>query len=359
MLKLDAQNLLTSKRFALAFALVALLIFAWVGVGMSTAGSPFALVPGGATLLHAQGFRHAPGTEVAFEAWLDLTNNEGKIVEATPDGSPRQVQVVTGATNTLYLADAHHVVIRRNFNSASPFATQIRDRLLRYRVGAERGFAQVVGTSLVNGRQADRIQLSLDGSSIVADVDHATGLVLREEFAGPDRSQQTIETTYSLIEYVQRSAISDQVFQIDVPADVEREEYSEGDAQAKDGSLSYRVYAAPASTGQLVAAFRRFSTAHGHAPSDAFYLIYRAPDGESQVISGSRPDLTAVQVPVRGALPTGNLEKIELAGKLWDVEATPGQFRGSADLGDAFVTIFAPDRSRFERIAGALTTYNK
>lgn len=329
------------------------ILFGSVAVG--NASSLFGLVPGNTTVLHIQAIRRGPGADASLEAWLDLANYEGKIVEIALDGTVRRVKLVANNAYVLYLPQTRHAVIRRGFPSTSPFATSIRDELLSPRIAAERGVAQLVGTGMIGNRSTDRIQFSLDGIPVIADVDKQTGLMLRvENTASGHFPQQVIEITYPVVEYIRHLDVPQAVFQIDLPSDIEREEYTEGMPQTLGSRLSYAIYMAPASEGKPITAFRRFSTLRGQVSSDAFYLIYRTAVGELQVISSLPPDPATRQVPGRGPIPTGQTKTIKIGNIVWEAEATPGQFRAAANLGDAYVTIFTPNQEIFERVAASL-----
>lgn len=185
----------------LAIAAVPLLLT----VGTDLAKSESATKPGNPAVLHVQGQRTGAGTDGSLEAWIDLTNNEGKIVETAPDGTLRQVEVVVGDSHTTYLADHRYVIIRRGFDATSPQAASIRNRLLGARDAVERGGAQRIGTGQVAGRPTERAQFSIDGIPTVVDVDQATGLMLRTAAALPGGSAEVTETTYNVIEYLDRS----------------------------------------------------------------------------------------------------------------------------------------------------------
>ncbi|MER3448134.1 MAG: hypothetical protein C4294_20215 [Nitrospiraceae bacterium] len=335
---------------------VALIVIIMVGVGISNANTLFGLASGNTTVLHLQSTQRGGGADVSIEAWLDLANNEGKIVETASNGTLRRVELVANDTYIQYLAEANHAVIRRGLNPTSPFATVIRNQLFAPRIAAERGQAQVLGTGNIAGRVTDRLQLNFDDNPVIVDLDKTTGLTLRTEIKRPGLAPQTIETSYNLIEYVRRSDVPPKVFQLDLPANITREEYTEGLLQSGlTSGLGYAVYAAPSSEGAPIASFRRFSTARGQASSDNVYMIYRGLDGEIQVISGLPPDLTAIQASGRSPILAGNREKLELGGNVWELEReNSGQVNARATLSDTYVTIHTPNRVVLERVAAGL-----
>lgn len=173
------QSLVRSPRFLALLAITAVLLLLTVGVGVATSDS--ATKPGNPTVLHVQGQSTGAGTDGTIEAWIDLTNNEGKVVETAPDGTLSHVEVVIGDNHTTYLADHRYVVIRRGFDATSPQAASIRNRLLGVGDAIERGGVQRIGTGQVAGRPTERAKFSIEGTPIVVDVDQATGLMLRAE----------------------------------------------------------------------------------------------------------------------------------------------------------------------------------
>ncbi len=345
-------------RFLALLAIAAVLLLLTVGAGLATSDS--ATKPGNPAVLHVQGQSTGAGTDGSVEAWIDLTNNEGKIVETAPDGTLRRVEVVVGDSHTTYLADHRHMIIRRGFDATSPQAASIRNRLLGARDAVERGGAQRIGTGQVAGRPTERAQFSIDGTPIVVDVDQATGLMLRTEAPLPGGSAEVTETTYNVIEYIDRSTLPQTLFQVDLPPDIGREEYTEGDPQSVSAELPYAVYAAPSSEGGPIAAYRYFSTSaqspteNAKSSTDRFYLIYQGPEGEFGVISSLPPSQSGT-----GKSITGHTEKRQLAGKVWEVEDHPSLFLASTELNGSYVTVYAPNQTVFERIAGSLQRVNR
>ena len=281
---------------------------------LTEAGPAVAAGPGEATVLHLRGTRNDTAARangpITLEAWLDEATNEGKIVETAPDGTVRRVASFSGDTYVLYLGDAQHAVIRRGFGPDSPFATGIRDEVRRYQSSVEPG-------------------------------------------------------AYTTVERVSRAGLPADVFRVELPPGSMREEYTEGQPGNAGGGaaslagLPYAVYAAPTSFGTPVAAFRRASTAPAGGPrSDSYYLIYRTAVGEVQVLSGLPPDAPAGDVkPGQGKkdLMVGNRpEIVQVAGVSWEVASSPRGVQGRANLGDAYVTIYAPDQAVFERVAASL-----
>lgn len=111
------------------------------------------------------------------------------------------------------------------------------------------------------------------------------------------------------------------------------------------------MYAAHTSAGVPVAAFHYASTPRGLPPITAYLLIYELVDGEVQVISGSKPDRRTAEgkPPPRSLLP----RTLQFAGVVWEVDSSHQPCRAGADLGDAYVTISAPNQAVFERIAAS------
>lgn len=343
-----------------------------VSAALFNAGSPaaglgsntFGARPGGASVLHLQASRTGLGASDRLEAWLDLTTGEGKIIETGPDGTVRRVVAVANGTYTLHLADRRHVIVRRGFGPTSPHAGRIRNELFGPRMAVEQGRARVVGAGRIGDRTTDRVQFSLEDGTRVIDVDQETGLVLREEMVPSGSPVQIRETAYTTLEYVDRSSLSANAFEVSLPADGGREEYTESDPgntpPSSDG-LIYTVYAAPASVGASTQAFRRFSTVPGGElpPSDSYYVMYRTADGEVSVRSSS-PDPATRQGTGGKSAPVRRPQTLDVAGVTWEIEPPPpGQFQASANLGDAYVTIFAPNRAIFERVAAGLRRLNQ
>ena len=163
------------------------------------------------------------------------------------------------------------------------------------------------------------------------------------------------------MERVSRSSLPADVLQLNLPPGTSREEYTEdpvGHADPGTTGLPYAVYAAPASAGAPVAVFRRTSTAPNGLSSDVYYLIYRTPDGEVQVLSGLRPDTPAGQGK-KDPMDGNRSPMIQIAGISWEVATSSREVQGKADLGDAFVTIYAPNQATFERIAASLVRYDR
>ncbi len=347
------QSRAHSPRFLALLAIAAVLLLLTVGVGLATSDS--ATRPDNPAVLHVQGQSTGAGTDGTIEAWINLTNNEGKIVKTAPDGTLSHVEAVVGDTHTSYLADHRYVVIRRGFDATSPQAASIRNRLLGVGDAIERGGVQRIGTGQVAGRPTERAKFSIEGTPIVVDVDQATGLMLRAEAPLPGGSTEVTETTYNVIEYLDRSTLPQTLFQVDLPPDIGREEYTEGDPQAVSAELPYAVYAAPSSEGKPSAAFRYFSisaqspTGSAKSPTDRVYLIYQEPEGESGVISSLPPSQSATGKPI-----ISHTEKRQLAGRVWEVEDHPTTFLASAELNGSYVTVYAPNQAAFERIAGSL-----
>ncbi len=225
-------------------------------------------------VLHIKGTKQGPQVHEMIEAWLDLATHEGMILQSSADGQLRRALLVAGDTYTQYLADANHVLVRQGFSNSSPFATRVRDELLTYRVAADHGTAERIGSGFVQGRVTDRIRRTLGASEsngfpiVVADVDRETGLVLREEAIMDEGGPPVVtETTYSVIELIDRSALPMDILQLRVPADASREEYVEDGPSAAPSRPAYAVYAVPASEGSPVAQFRRTSTTPGAGPN--------------------------------------------------------------------------------------------
>lgn len=321
----------------------------------AVAGRPVA-----SAVVHIQATRSEPGAgaraNTVLEAWLDEATNEGKVVEAAPDGTVRRVESFADGTYTLYLADARHAVIRRGIGPNSPHATRIRTQLYLYRMATERGQARVIGNGRVGERATDRIQFEAGGMPIVADVDRVTGLALREELGPLDGARHVRETSYSKVAHISRASLPAKAFAVDLPPGTGREEYTErqGDSIRTDPiDGAYAVYALPARAGAPVAAFRRASAAPDGGPAnDVYYLVYQTAGGEIQVVSSLPPDAAVRQG--KGPLPTSRPQMVQIASVTWEAEPSGRGFQGSAYLGDAYVTIFAPDRATFERTAASL-----
>lgn len=326
------------------------------GAGATRAG---VAAPANTTILHVRGARTEPGARahptVTLEAWLDEATNEGKIVQTTPDGAVFDIEAVDHGTYVHYLADARHAVIRNNIAPGSSSATRLRTELFLYQDAVGRGRGQIVGQGRIGARATNRVRLALDGQPVVGEVDQATGLALHEEFGPPGAGQQTRETTYGTVEHLSRASLAPGTFQVALPADAAREEYTErrGDELSSvPNGLPYAVYAAPPDAGTPTSAFHRTSLAPGVMPSDTYYLIYRTPDGEVQVLSGLPPDAAALQG--KPGAPLRHPQRLSIGGIGWEAEAAGSGFQGSAQLGNTYVTIFAPNRAVFEHVAGAL-----
>jgi hypothetical protein len=145
------------------------------------------------------------------------------------------------------------------------------------------------------------------------------------------------------------------VFEVTLPDDIGREEHTEGNpANPRPGSLglAYAVYAAPADTGSPNAAIRTKASAPGQPTTDAFSLIYRTEGGDVQVISRLAPDRRS---DGGKPMPPSRPQTLTVAGVTWEViGSTPQRFNAGADLGDAYVSIQAPNQAAFERVASAL-----
>ena len=338
----------------LAVVVLLMTLLVWVELGISRATIPFPLDAKKTSVLHVLGARHGPNADASFEAWLDLASYEGKIVEMSTNGTVRRVSFFVNDTYINYLIDANTAIIRHNINSGSPQATYIRDELLFYRVAVERGVARVVNSGRINNRTTDVIKMSIEGAEIVANVDRETGLVLSQEISSPGQLTQMIETTYSVIEYLARLQVSDETFQLDLPAHINREEYYEvSGSEVNAPTLSYAVYAAPDTIGELIAEFRRLSTSDG-VLSDAYYMIYRSEGGEVQVISSLPPDPKILEQQP-SPLELSDVPKImQIEGIQWEITSKSTLVRANATLDSTFVTIFAQDQQTLEKVAASL-----
>ncbi len=355
---------------ALAF-LVLLAVVSAATVGALRAGSravtgsgdAAAARPADATVLQVQATRSERGAganaSIRVEAWLDEVTNEGKIVETAPDGTLRRIESLSAGTYVLYLGDARHAVIRRGIGPTSPYATRIRTQLFLYRTATERGTGQVVGNGRIGEQPTDRIQLANESAPVVADVDQTTGLALREELGQPGGARQTRETMYNRVAHVSRGSLPPGAFEVELPAGLGREEYTEGpagNARTSPAGLPYAVYAAPASAGAPVAAFQRASTMPGGPSSNTYYLIYQTRDGEVSVMSSLPPDLARQEG--KGQAPDSQSQSTQVGGASWEVRPTSRGFQGSAHLADAYVTVHAPNQAVFERVVTSLQRLN-
>lgn len=348
------------QRLILLFILVTVLFGSLITFGVGRAVERLTVTPGGPTVLHIQARRDGAGPSTSLEAWLDMANYEGRIAEAALDGSNRQVTVVTNGTHSIYRSDENSgwAVIRRGIRPDSPFSTGIRDQLLVYRVAAERGTGKVVGTSDTGGRTVDRIQLSIEDGSVIADVDRESGVTMREEMSSPGLETAVRDTNYMLIEYIARSEVPPEVFLVDdLPADTSREEYDENyDYQTQAGDRRYAVYVVT-SEGSPINSFRYRSTSREGLSSDKVYITYRSDRsdfGEVQVLSGLPPNPTFLNLPPGKGSINPPKETVVIAGRVWFVESSPGRVWGSTTLEDAYVTIYAPNRPVFDRAAASL-----
>lgn len=314
-------------------------------------------VGSGTTVLHTRATRTGLGENSALESWLDLATNEGRIVETAPDGTARRIEVVAGNTHTLYLAEAHHVVIQHGASPSSPYRGYVRNELLGAQDAVTRGKVPVIGIGRVNGHATNRIRFTApeDNSTITVDLDATTGLILRHETTPQGGSAQARETAYSVVEYVARTTLPASTFQVDLPAYVGREEYTDDDPSrpgAANPGLPYVVYAPPASIGAPEAAYRRTSSYPGQPSSDAYYMTYQGVNGPVRVVSSLAP---VVEAPPAGKqLPGNPLKIIQVGGVAWEIPTSSGVFQGRAQLDSAYVTIFAPDQAIFEFMAGGL-----
>lgn len=350
-------------QLAAALALAAAVLVATVGLfsnrsrsvnGLSDA---FAARPRDANVLHLRATKSGFGPETMMEAWLDLTTNEGKIVEAAPDGTVRRIEAVAGDMTVEYRAEIGAATIRRGFGSTSPYALRIRNQLRGPHASVERGQGQVVGQGRVGDHATDRIRVVGEGRTYVADVDRATNLVLREEVAGSDGFREVQETTYSTIEHIGRASLAADSFAVALPNDVRLEQYTDGDPrdpQPATAGVDYAVYTLPSGIGGPTSVFRRVSNGPGRPSSDSCYLSFEGATGEVTVRSSSSDPATRQSIGGKPPLPR-KVETLRITSATWEVDLdVPGKFQASATLGDAYVTIYAPDRATFERAVIAL-----
>jgi hypothetical protein len=322
------------------------------------AGSPDAAV------LHVRAARNDDVTgrvrSTQIEAWFDTATGEGKLVERTPDGALINIVAFANGTLTTYRGDARQAIIRRNVRAGSSSANRLRFELFRYAEAAKLGSGQIIGRGQIGQTSTERVRIEVEETPITADIDPATGLTLREEFAPVGDKTYIRETTYNLIERVARSSIPADVWRVDLPPGIGVEEYNDGPAGHVDnGELAALPYVAygPTNEGQPVAAFRRNSAAPSGPRSDAYYLIYRVSEGEVQVISAVAPDPAFQSAPKM--VPQQRPVTVQIGGTTWTLTATSQGVQGSADLGGTLVTIVAPTQSVFERVAGNLRPLNR
>ena len=353
---------LRRRSYLLAIAVLLVLALAiWAGTEISRASALDSLSPKGTSVLHIQAERKGPTNPTSLEAWIDLSNYEGKILEKSSDGAVTLVSAVVGNAAIDYLVDANHAVIRHFSDTSSPEAARIRDRLfVFYRIAAERG-ARIVGTGQIGDREVDVVEVSIEDATLLVSADKATGLILRQEITQLGQSTQTIETTYPLIEYMSRSAVPEELFRIDLPENVNREEYFEADSNdANAPAISYDIYAMADGFGELVAEFRRFSSSDS-VSSDAYYMIYRGDVGEVQIISGLPPDPNLLsQSAQHGQMPDliSDAKVIEFEGAKWEINSAFGPVRASTTLDGTYVTIFAPNEETLKEVIASLKRLN-
>ncbi len=332
---------------SIALGTLLLGVVIWLGIQVSRANSPFGALPND-QVLHFQAEKTGNRATELLEVWLDLASNEGKVVVSSADGKVRHITSQLGDTYVSYTIDANFAVIRHDVAQS----TYIREQVLSYRTATERGLARTVASEHINGQPATVVQMPMDDTTISAYLDSETGLALREEAAQPGQSAQIVETKYSVLEYIPRSQVPKDAFQIDLPTDVNREEYFA--ANRIDPALEYAVYETTASVGELIAEFRRFSSSDGLA-SDGYYMIYRGDASEVQVISGLPPDSVVLNQTRTDQIPSlVESNVIQINGTKWETTTMFGPFRGSALLDGTYVTIFAPNQKAFEVVASSL-----
>ncbi len=154
-----------------------------------------------------------------------------------------------------------------------------------------------------------------------------------------------------------------------VPHPAEPRRYSEEEVRAAAAGLSFTVYAAPSSEGAPTAALWRAFAPPGLGPTETFTLIYcdrRCRRSRKVTIisappeSGSAPRQTGGTTARTDPLPP--TRPVEVAGVVWQVMGSgpePGQVSARANLGDAYVTIHAPNQAHFERVAASLRRVNR
>lgn len=327
-----------------AIAVASLALIAAVNFGR--ARSPFPEPPAGKPILHVQATRAELQRSTELEAWLDLSTGEGTVIEHAAGGGLQRVELVHDDEYLLYLADAAHVVRWHNLDPNSPLRGRLLDELLGVRLAVEEGRAQIIGSGTDGGRQTVQVRFTTDeGIPVIATLDAATGLVIREE---SDQGQQpeVVDITYHTIEYLAPEQVPRDLAAVPIPAGASTEEYWDRALNTQALDLSYDVYVADLGS-PPVATFRRVSNSSGVA-TDRVYVIYRTASGEVQVISGSGPDQPG-QMPGDPATVT-----VEVAGTRWYVETGPGGVQGSARLGRTVVTITAPDLELFQRAASTV-----
>ena len=152
------------------------------------------------------------------------------------------------------------------------------------------------------------------------------------------------------------------------PGPVEVRRYSETEIRAMSAGLPYGVYAAPSAEGNPQGALRSVSSPSPSVappPVDAFNLIYCDErcrrSSQVQIISEHRDAAFRLR-SIGGKPPPADPVTFTLGGITWATEATPSAtaspFSASANLGDAYVTVHAPNRATFERVALGLRRIN-
>lgn len=134
------------------------------------------------------------------------------------------------------------------------------------------------------------------------------------------------------------------------------------------GAAPYAVYAAPNSEGAPSWANRTVSPGGPSAvppPQDTTYLIYcdaRCRRGSEVQILSEPPDGALRPRSSGGKPPPPDPASFTLGEIIWHAEVVPSpqvvRFTASTNLGDAYVTIHAPDRATFERVALELRRIN-
>ncbi|MFN8517589.1 MAG: hypothetical protein U0841_34475, partial [Chloroflexia bacterium] len=142
---------------------------------------------------------------------------------------------------------------------------------------------------------------------------------------------------------------------------------SDAEVRALVRGVPYAVYAAPAAAGRPQGAQREVSSppsASGMPPRDAFYLIYcdERCRRASRVQVISEPPDAASRPRSTGGKPPPETASFQFGGFTWTTyDLTPesaGSVSASASLGDAYVTVHAPDRATFEQIVLGLRRIN-
>lgn len=136
------------------------------------------------------------------------------------------------------------------------------------------------------------------------------------------------------------------------PRAVEARRYNDDMVRAAVAGLPFAVYGAPTSEGLPVGVGRGALAPPDLGPIETVGLLYcdSACHRNSHLQVQSAP-------PEYGRVPRvgGPVEAVAIDGVVWHLEAS----NAWADLGDAHVHIWAPDRATFERVAAGLRRVNR